>query len=140
MSSEKTKPTEPEQWPDVLAGIESQMPKVQELVKHILHAGQRLIKLGADPDSEYARDAEVELRLKDMRGQLEELEQLGCSFQQWNFRIATVDFPATIDGQDYLICWRSDDEQLGFFHKPGEACSQRRPIPLCNDPEKGWQE
>ena len=127
----------PEMWQEAITRTEGQLPLVRETVKHILHAGRRLVKLSGDHELNYARNSEVALRLKDMREQLEELEQTDCVFQQWDFSIATVDFPSTIAGKDYMICWRNDDSEPAHYHQPGEACAQRRPISLTDSSSRG---
>ena len=39
-----------------------------------------------------------------------------------------VDFPAIYDGSDVCLCWKIGEPKIGFWHHPGEACDQRRPV------------
>jgi hypothetical protein len=37
------------------------------------------------------------------------------------------------DGVVYFLCWRLDEEDLGFWHLPSEGFPGRKPLP--RDPE-----
>ena len=39
-----------------------------------------------------------------------------------------VDFPATRDGRDVLLCWRLGEDEIGFWHGLDEGFSGRRPL------------
>src|SRR3984885_5540405 len=64
-------------------------------------------------------------RITSLLGQLEDM---GCYYKDWNFEIGLVDFPAIIHGQEALLCWRSDELQVSWFHGYGDGYAGRRPI------------
>jgi hypothetical protein len=39
-----------------------------------------------------------------------------------------VDFPATRDGEDVLLCWRLGEDEIGFWHGVDEGFSGRQPL------------
>ena len=39
-----------------------------------------------------------------------------------------VDFPATRDGQDVLLCWRLGEDEITFWHGLDEGFSGRKPL------------
>src|SRR5262245_19837692 len=39
-----------------------------------------------------------------------------------------VDFPATRDGEEILLCWRLGEDEIGFWHGPDEGFSGRKPL------------
>ena len=39
-----------------------------------------------------------------------------------------VDFPATRDGQDVLLCWRLGEDEVAFWHGLDEGFSGRKPL------------
>jgi hypothetical protein len=39
-----------------------------------------------------------------------------------------VDFPATRDGEEILLCWRLGEAELGFWHGLDEGFSGRKPL------------
>jgi hypothetical protein len=85
------------------------LPKVKEIVTEILSR---------------ARDEQGEERIKAL---IFQLEGMGCYYKDWNFEIGLVDFPAIIHGQQALLCWRSDEPQVEWFHgyEDGYAGRQR---------------
>ena len=39
-----------------------------------------------------------------------------------------VDFPATRDGEDILLCWRLGEDEIAFWHGLDEGFSGRKPL------------
>ena len=69
-------------------------------------------------------------RLMDQLDELfEETEALGCYYKDWNFTVGLVDFPAKINGKDVMLCWRSDEDEIRYFHDAESGYSGRRLIP-----------
>ncbi len=105
------------------------LPLVKRIARDILDNGRKareiVSKLGdnAYEDDEFCR---LTNRLHDL---FRELEEIGCSFKDWNFEIGLVDFPARIDGQEVLLCWRSDEEEIRHFHGYEDGYAGRREIP-----------
>jgi len=66
-----------------------------------------------------------EERIKALMSQLEEL---GCFYKDWSFEIGLVDFPAIIHGQEAMLCWRSDEPRVEWFHGFDDGYAGRRPI------------
>jgi len=104
------------------------LPLVKRIVADILEKGDRLRRLGPRRDV-----AGVESEIVDIEHELQdlarELEQIGCSYKDWGFEMGLVDFPAEIDGSAVLLCWRSDEEAIRFYHTPEAGFAGRTPIP-----------
>lgn len=58
-----------------------------------------------------------------------ELEELGCFYKDWNFSIGLIDFPSVIDGKEVMLCWKSDEPDILFYHGLQDGFAGRRPIP-----------
>ena len=58
-----------------------------------------------------------------------ELEEIGCFYKDWNFTIGLVDFPAIIDGKEVLLCWRSDEDDILYYHGFEDGYAGRKEIP-----------
>ena len=44
--------------------------------------------------------------------------------------VELVDFPAmTPEAEIYFLCWRSDEDDLGFWHRPEDGFAGRQPLP-----------
>ena len=104
------------------------LPLVKKIVTEILEKGQALRKFlewyhGQELPQECAMlETEIEALIT-------ELEELGCYFKDWNFEIGLVDFPAQIHGQDVLLCWRSDEPFIRWYHTIDDGYPGRRLIP-----------
>ena len=97
------------------------LPLVKKIVEEILQHAKAI------RNSDGGEEA---VRLEDeIKGLLLELEQLGCSFKDWNFEIGLVDFPAIINGQNVLLCWRSDEKNIRWYHGHDEGFTGRKLIP-----------
>jgi hypothetical protein len=42
--------------------------------------------------------------------------------------VGLVDFPATRDGEEILLCWRLGEVEVGFWHGLDEGFSGRKPV------------
>ncbi|GAA4249571.1 DUF2203 domain-containing protein [Dactylosporangium darangshiense] len=40
-----------------------------------------------------------------------------------------LDFPASLEGQDVLLCWLEGDEGIGWYHRLDLGFAGRRPLP-----------
>jgi hypothetical protein len=40
-----------------------------------------------------------------------------------------VDFPATLDGVEVLLCWLEGEPELAWYHRPEVGFAGRRPLP-----------
>ena len=102
------------------------LPLVRRIVGDILTAGRELRALAREARGERARLAALEARIRELA---QELERIGCSYKDWGFELGLVDFPAVIDGREVLLCWRSDEPRLEWYHTPEAGFAGRTPIP-----------
>jgi hypothetical protein len=104
------------------------LPLVRRIVTDILRTGR---ELRAFADSDLRGDTLVRYRRRrgELRELIEELERIGCTYKDWGFDAGLVDFPAEIDGEKVLLCWRSDEESVSWYHTYEGGFSGRQPIP-----------
>ena len=104
------------------------LPYVKKIVREILEKAESLRRLlQENPSSDVSSEAGI---LQDEMGMLmHELEDLGCFYKDWSFGMGLVDFPALIDGQEVLLCWRSDELEILWYHGLDNGFAGRRPIP-----------
>ncbi|MEZ6184168.1 MAG: DUF2203 domain-containing protein [Planctomycetota bacterium] len=110
------------------------LPLVRKIVEDILDVGRELRALWEqeregelDLDSGERRRAEEVVR--ELEGFFRELDQIGCSFRSPDFSLGLVDFPAVIEDQLVHLCWRSDEEELLYYHDPRAGFAGRKRIP-----------
>lgn len=104
------------------------LPLVRRIVADILDKGRELRDLAQSPEPEEHR-----VRLQNLERALgsfaEELEGIGCLYKDWGFEKGLVDFPAEIDDQPVLLCWRSDEAAVTWFHPVAAGFAGRQLIP-----------
>ena len=71
-------------------------------------------------------------RVKELLGTVEqalkELEDSGVILRQLDNGL--VDFPAVgDDGDVYFLCWRTDEPELEWWHRPEDGFAGRRRLP-----------
>jgi hypothetical protein len=104
------------------------LPLVRSIVTDILEKARELRGLTAisrDPD----RDQDVEQLRQDVLDLMQELEDLGVTYKDWDFEVGLVDFPARIDGRNVFLCWRSDEPEIAWYHPRESGFVGRRRIP-----------
>ena len=104
------------------------LPYIQAIVGEILDKGKKVKALLTLPHPTQERERELLLLEGGIRALVKELEALGCYFKDWNFEIGLVDFPTIINGREALLCWRSDEPSVAWFHGHEEGYSGRQPI------------
>src|ERR1700679_1838439 len=104
------------------------LPLVKKIVEDIISKGKEAKILLTMTGTHYEREGklvEIEHQIKNLMAQL---ENMGCYYKDWNFEIGLVDFPAIIHGQEALLCWRSDEPQVVWFHGYEDGYAGRRPV------------
>ena len=106
------------------------LPLVRSIVRDILNEGREIKDL-ADKMSveEIHLDPEMSERFRKIQIYLEELEEIGCVYKDWNFTFGLVDFPSVLNGEEVYLCWRSDEETIRFYHSMQTGYSERKLIP-----------
>ena len=104
------------------------LPLVRKIVEDILKTGQAIRELSVEMEKP-EEDPEIN-RLMDQLDELfSEMEELGCYYRDWNFTVGLVDFPSKINGKEVLLCWKSDEEAIGYFHDSESGFAGRKHIP-----------
>ncbi|MDP3980821.1 MAG: DUF2203 domain-containing protein [Chlamydiota bacterium] len=105
------------------------LPLVKQIVEDILSTGQTLRELSTDLGPLARREPRAKKLLNRLNELMFELTDLGCSYKDWGFSMGLVDFPALIDGKEVLLCWRSDEDLVQYYHEPESGYQGRKPIP-----------
>lgn len=107
------------------------LPLVKRIVADILDTGRNARELArTGGEGSATRLALTELE-RELRALLGELAKIGCDYKDWGFEHGLVDFPAEIEGESVLLCWRSDEESIAWYHPVEAGFAGRRPIPAA---------
>ena len=104
------------------------LPKVKKIVENILSKANEARNSLTTPDPLNERQGKLQELDASIKSSMAELEELGCYYKDWNFEIGLVDFPAIIHGREALLCWRSDEPEIAWFHGYEEGFASRRPV------------
>jgi hypothetical protein len=82
---------------------------------------------GGIPPAELAElNEDVERTANALAEAVDEIHELGVLVK--DFDTGLVDFPAVRDGQDVLLCWRLDEDEVAFWHRLEDGFAGRQPL------------
>jgi hypothetical protein len=105
------------------------LPLVKKIVKDILDTSREMRLVAEEAEGDVEKDPRITKMASEIEGFMAELEEIGCFFKDWNFTIGLVDFPSVIEGKEVMLCWKSDEDDIMFYHENEAGFSGRKPIP-----------
>jgi len=105
------------------------LPLVKQIVRDILINASKIKFFVESMGKAAEENPEVLSLAEEINVYMKELEEIGCSYKDWSFELGLVDFPSIIDGKEVLLCWRSDEESVKYYHGLLEGFAGRKPIP-----------
>jgi hypothetical protein len=113
------------------------LPLVKKIVKDILNTGHEMNSLITFLGDDTENHSQINQLVEQMNSYFAELEEIGCLYKDWNFRIGLVDFPAIINDREVFLCWRSDESEIMYYHPIETGYSGRKPLEIKSVKEKG---
>src|SRR5215472_3820776 len=95
---------------------------IQELVQRILMRGG----LQVDTEAAEAWKSQLNSNGQALKAATERIEEMGVLVKDLD--IGLVDFPTLFRGEEVYLCWRMDEDDIGFWHGVSEGFRGRRPI------------
>jgi hypothetical protein len=105
------------------------LPLVRKIVKDILDTSREMRLIADEVGSNVENDPRIQKLADDIEDFMQELEEIGCFFKDWNFSIGLIDFPSIIDGKEVFLCWRSDEDDIMYYHDMETGFAGRKLIP-----------
>jgi len=105
------------------------LPLVRKIVKDILDTSREMRLVAEEVEDQAEKDPRIQKMADDIEDFMAELEDIGCFFKDWNFQIGLVDFPAIIDSKEVFLCWRSDEDDIMYYHEMETGFAGRKLIP-----------
>jgi len=105
------------------------LPLVKKIVRDILDNASEMRLIAEEIAGNLETDSRIKKLASEIDGFMLELEEIGCFFKDPNFKIGLVDFPSMINGADVLLCWRSDEDEIRYYHDLESGYSSRKPVP-----------
>jgi len=108
---------------------EKTLPLVKQIVRDIINTAREMRLLAEDIEGKVEENPVIQKMAENINLYMRELEEIGCLYKDWNFTIGLVDFPAIINGKEVYLCWRSDEENILYYHDTDKNFEDRKPIP-----------
>ena len=105
------------------------LPLVRKIVADILDTSREMRMIADEIGSGVENDPKIQKFADDIEKFMQELEEIGCYFKDWNFSIGLIDFPAIFDGREVFLCWRSDEDDIMYYHDVDAGFAGRKLIP-----------
>jgi hypothetical protein len=102
---------------------------VRKIVKDILDYSFELKTISDSISGDIEKNKEAKYLISSIKGFMRELEEIGCHYKDWNFSVGLVDFPAIIDDEEVFLCWKTDEENIQYYHGMNEGFKGRKLIP-----------
>ncbi|HVH51380.1 MAG TPA: DUF2203 domain-containing protein [Gaiellaceae bacterium] len=84
---------------------------------------------GGIPPSTLADAAEeVEREARALARTIDEIDEHGAQVKDLDEGL--IDFPALRDGETVLLCWKLDEDEIGYWHSVEDGFAGRRPLPF----------
>ena len=112
-----------------IAEAKKTLPLVKQIVKDILKTAEDMRYLAKTLGDNSQDDPGIINMMDQINGYIKEIEDLGCYYKDWNFSIGLVDFPSVIQSREVLLCWRSDEDEIIYYHDREEGYQGRKLIP-----------
>ncbi len=106
------------------------LPLVKQIVRDILNKGCQIRTIVDKLNGNIEINDELQYLIEEMEAYINELKEIGCYYKDWNFLIGLVDFPSIIDGKEVYLCWKSDEEDILYYHGINEGYAGRKIIPV----------
>ncbi|MEW6702904.1 MAG: DUF2203 domain-containing protein [Bacteroidota bacterium] len=105
------------------------LPLVKQIVRDILDSAFQIRTIAESLGGRIEDNQQISILAGQINSFMKELEEIGCTYKDWDFQFGLVDFPAILEGKEVLLCWRSDEEDISFYHGLDEGFYGRKPIP-----------
>lgn len=105
------------------------LPLVKRIVRDILNTAYEIRMITEFNGGKFEGNSQIYQLKEQINNYIKELEEIGCSFKDWNFEVGLVDFPSIINDEEVFLCWRSDEDDIKFYHGITEGYIGRKPIP-----------
>ncbi|AOM83022.1 DUF2203 domain-containing protein [Salisediminibacterium beveridgei] len=81
-----------------------------------------------DDQSQEVFIAESKLEFIEIQARLhvQNIEQHGCLLK--DVEVGLVDFPALIDGEEILLCWKYGEKEIAHYHGADDGYKGRKPL------------
>ncbi|MFO7171429.1 MAG: DUF2203 domain-containing protein [Bacillota bacterium] len=109
--------------------LQSLLSEMEEKLNRLREEKERARKAGVRVDAStfFAQEAELDFLKLEARSHINRIKEMGAVLQ--DIHSGLVDFPALVDGQEVLLCWRLGEPSVQYYHGLTEGFVGRKPVP-----------
>jgi hypothetical protein len=112
--------------------VRAELPRMRVLVDAVRRGEHQASVARSNGHGVAADEPDADLEPVDLQTALGELRDKGIVLR--DSESGLLDFPAvTAKGVVYLLCWKRDETELGWWHFAEEGFDGRKPLPLPSD-------
>lgn len=119
---------------EMLLFVDQELKKMQALKHHfeekyteLRHKKNEYAEnLGVEKDPFFVMEAELEFIQIEARGLIQNFHLTGIELK--DIETGLVDFPALMDGQEVLLCWKQGEDRIRYYHGKQDGFAGRKPI------------
>jgi len=104
------------------------LPLVKNIVRDIISYSTQLSYL-TENFEETENNTTIESLIIKIKEFINELNEIGCQYKGFIDSYGLVDFPSMMNDEPILLCWKSDETEIMFYHSEQDGFSGRIPIP-----------
>lgn len=103
------------------------LPLVKNIIRDIIAYSKHLNEL-TELNEEIQNKPEIDFLISKIKEFIYELNEIGCEYKGIYGDAGLVDFPSVLNGQPILLCWKSDETEIKYFHSTDTGFSGRKII------------
>jgi hypothetical protein len=119
---------------EMLPFVDQELKKMQALKHNFeekyaelrIKKNEHAEKPGSEKDPFFVMEAELEFLQIEARGLIQNFQLSGVELK--DIDTGLVDFPALMEGQEVLLCWKQGEDRIRFYHGNQDGFAGRKPI------------
>ena len=103
------------------------LPLVRNIDKDIITYSTKLSQFTETLD-DIENNPTVEALISQIKEFINELSEIGCQYKGIFNGCGLVDFPSLMNGEPIMLCWKSDEPEIQYYHTEEEGFNGRKII------------
>lgn len=110
----------------ILQNLKKQFQEKYQDLKREKHSYNENHNTENDQDPFFTQETELEFLQIEAKTHMSSFEMKGIELK--DIDLGLVDFPAIIQGEEVLLCWRQGEEQISYYHSREDGFAGRKRI------------
>ncbi|MFF2156790.1 DUF2203 domain-containing protein [Paenibacillus chitinolyticus] len=114
---------------DQISGLKEIKKQFEDKYAELREKRQAVRKLGGTEPNDplFELECDLEFLQIEARGMIQHFYHQGIELKDIDSGL--VDFPSILGGEEVLLCWRSGEERIGYYHSRHDGYTGRKPLP-----------